>query len=403
MNISESFSIAYVNLKSNKTRAFLSMLGIIIGIAAVIVIVSITEGAKQDVLKSIGTADSFIYVINAKYNESTNRQIELKSNDLEMFERLRAKKSVLPKMYKTFEIRTPKKLLKRSISIIDTNYLKTHRLTLLTGRNVNSFDIDQRSRVCLINKKLSKLLFDVTSPIGQIVYCGQGALTVVGIIQSESDESFASVSENEEEESYQPNEFLVPYTTALRLESDSKIDEISLYVDKKYEGNVLQEIKEVIEKNSRSMDDYSVQDPKEILAQIEKQTLLFSTFLASIASISLLVGGVGIMNVMLTSVAERTREIGIRKAIGASQRDILSQFIVEACFICMLGGFIGILIGCTITYLLPILTNHKISTAIVYGSLLVSFSFSLLVGLVFGVFPAVCASKLSPAEALRVE
>lgn len=402
MNISESFSISFVNLKSNKVRAFLSMLGIIIGIAAVIIVVAITNGAKEEVLQSIGTEDSFIYVVNAKYNEKTNRQIELKTDDLEMFKGLPFIKSVLPKMYKTFEVRTSKKHLKRSISMINPSYLKTHRITLLSGRNINDFDIIQRSRVCLISKKLARILFESASPVGQTVSCGQAALNVVGIVEPFSNQAMGEAL-MEDEESMDPNDFLVPYTTALRLESDIRIDEISLYVDKNYSGNALQQIQSAIEKNSKSMDDYSIQDPKEILAQIEKQTALFTTFLGAIASISLLVGGVGIMNVMLTSVAERTREIGIRKALGASQKDILYQFVIEACVICTLGGVIGIFLGVLVSYLLPWMTNHKVSASIVGNSLAISCLFSLVVGIVFGIFPALKGSKLSPAEALRVE
>ncbi|MBI1979287.1 MAG: ABC transporter permease, partial [Elusimicrobia bacterium] len=300
MNISESFMISVVNLQSNKIRAFLSMLGIIIGISSVIVIISITEGAKQGVLESIGTADSLIYTISPKYNEKMNRQIELTNEDLQMFQGLPFSKATLPKMYKTFEVRTSKKLLKRSISLMTPGYLKTHRLKLLAGRNINDFDVSQMSRVCLISKKLAKQLYDVPSPLSQTLYCGQSALTVVGIIQSETMESLGTSGEEDSEESMEPNEFLIPYTTALRLETGLRIDEISLYVDKNYKGDVMKEIKAILERNNKSLDDLNIQDPKEILAQIEKQTLMFSTFLASIASISLLVGGVGIMNVMLT-------------------------------------------------------------------------------------------------------
>lgn len=378
------------------------MLGIIIGIAAVIIVVAITNGAKEEVLQSIGTEDSFIYVVNAKYNEKTNRQIELKTDDLEMFKGLLFIKSVLPKIYKTFEVRTPKKHLKRSIAMINPSYLKTHRITLLSGRNINEFDVTQRSRVCLISKKLARLLFETATPVGQTVSLGQAALNVVGVVEPFSNQAMGEAL-MEDEESMDPNDLLVPYTTALRLESDLRIDEISLYVDKNYSGNALQQIQSSIEKNSKTMDDFSIQDPKEILAQIEKQTALFTTFLGAIASISLLVGGVGIMNVMLTSVAERTREIGIRKALGASQKDILYQFVIEACVICTLGGVIGIFLGVVVSYLIPWMTNHKISTSIVGNSLAVSFLFSLVVGIVFGIFPALKGSKLSPAEALRVE
>ena len=223
---------------------------------------------------------------------------------------------------------------------------------------------------------------------------------MIGIIEISESAEFVNSSY---QEMVQTNDFLIPFSTALRLNSNQKINQLRIYVDKNYRGSVLQEIQKALDENNKKHDDYSIQDPKDILAQIEKQSKEYTLFLSGIAAISLLVGGIGIMNVMLTSVAERTREIGIRKAVGANQKDILLQFMIESCVICMMGGVLGIGLGVCGAALVPWISSQKTEASILPSSLAISFLFSLIVGLIFGIFPAIRASRLSPAQALRTK
>ena len=401
MNFSESVRIAFVNLFANKLRSLLSMLGIIIGVAAVISVVAITNGIKEKALAELGPSDFFVYFLSPQYQARSNRQVSLTADDLRMFDDLPFVRAVLPKMFRNFEVRSGARLLKGTVSLTDPGYLKTYRKTLLAGRNINDFDMMQRSEVCLVSDRLAAKLFGDPSRVGQPLFIGRSRLTVVGVVRSDAAarrSRFANSGEFLEKD-----DVMVPYSTFLRLRSDLTIDQLEIYVAKGYGGNVLQDLKFAIQRKERKPEDYFIQDPKELLAQIEKQTRMFSAFLASIASISLLVGGVGVMNVMLTTVAERTREIGVRKAVGASQRDILLQFVIESCVICLVGGCIGVLLGVAVSRVLPVLSGGKIPTSIVESSVALSFAFSLATGLVFGIFPAVRASRLSPAEALRTE
>jgi putative ABC transport system permease protein len=250
---------------------------------------------------------------------------------------------------------------------------------------------------------LSKSLFYSASPVGESIFCGPSAFTVAGIVESGGESIETAWTGEEGGERIDQNDFLVPYTTTLRLEPDIRISQLNIYVSKSYTGSVVAEMKSALNFHLKKPENYIIQDPKEILAAIEKESRVFTIFLGCIASISLLVGGIGIMNVMLTSVAERTREIGVRKAVGASQKAILVQFMIESCVICVIGGSIGIILGSVISYLLPFLSSHKIASSILGSSLIVSFFFAFLVGLIFGTLPAVRASRLSPAEALRFE
>ena len=403
MNLTDSFRVTWMNLKANPFRSLMSILGIIIGISTVIIVISIANGTKEQALREIGAVDSYIYTLIPNFNRMTG-QVTLVSSDIKSFTSLSFVKTVLPRFYRNFDLRTPKKIFKQMVTPMDIQYLKSHRLSLLSGRNINDFDLLERARVCMITEKLAHLLFNEPNPLKKTLHCGRIELTVVGIFQSEFD-SFDPISWSEDEimDALGPTEFLMPYTTVLRLEQDMQIDALEIYVDKNYQGPVMKKLALALVNQGHHENDFTIQDPREILAQIEKQSRLYATFLASLASISLLVGGIGIANVMIASVAERTREIGIRKAIGASQRDILFQFVIEACILCAVGGMMGILLGVMVSYCLPLVTHQKVLTLISFSSIPIALIFSIVVGLFFGVFPALKAARLSPIEALRTE
>lgn len=386
------FKEALKNIISNKLRSCLTMLGLIIGIMSVILLVGIGTGATTNVtsaVKSLGTGTLTVSIDSESDATLEYEQIdELKElNDID---------SVAP--YKNVSGTVSKDTTtSRGASILATTseYISVMNLKLESGRLLSNIDLENASKVCLIGNDLTDTLFEgskIKDIVGQTINIEGDKYTVIGVLTKTGSTMGNNIDSN----------IIIPFTTAKYLGSDTSIN--SLYIKVQNEDKIdftTSQIESYLERTlSITSDYYSVNSQDSMLDTMSDITSTLSLLLGGIASISLIVGGIGVMNVMLVSVTERTKEIGIRKSLGAKRKDILVQFLVESLILCILGGTLGVILGVGIGIILQTFGfNFNTSSGIV----IVSFVASSLIGLVFGIFPAYKASKLNPIEALRTD
>lgn len=386
------FKEALKNIISNKLRSCLTMLGLIIGIMSVILLVGIGTGATTNVtsaVKSLGTGTLTVSIDSESDATLEYEQIdELKElNDID---------SVAP--YKNVSGTVSKDTTtSRGASILATTseYISVMNLKLESGRLLSNIDLENDSKVCLIGNDLTDTLFEgskIKDIVGQTINIEGDKYTVIGVLTKTGSTMGNNIDSN----------IIIPFTTAKYLGSDTSIN--SLYIKVQNEDKIdftTSQIESYLERTlSITSDYYSVNSQDSMLDTMSDITSTLSLLLGGIASISLIVGGIGVMNVMLVSVTERTKEIGIRKSLGAKRKDILVQFLVESLILCILGGTLGVILGVGIGIILQTFGfNFNTSSGIV----IVSFVASSLIGLVFGIFPAYKASKLNPIEALRTD
>ncbi len=390
MNIQQSLKLALKSIAGNKMRSFLTMLGVIIGIASVITLVSVVQGFSDDMVSifdSIGTNNITVSLTGRGGN------MNIKADDMIAFadENPDLFSSATPNI--TIMGATVKKGSKNTTSSVygaNEDYAEIKDYAVSGGRFLSYMDIVNRNYVCVIGTYVSNELFGTTSPIGNSVKINGTPYTVIGLLEEEGDSSETSAD----------NMVIIPYSSAARLARNAVIGSYT-FVAKNAE--VIDEAKERLDKflydEFKDENAYNITNLGELVDGITDLTDTLSLVLAGIAAISLLVGGIGIMNIMLVSVTERTREIGIRKAIGGKRRDILSQFVIEAMITSGLGGIIGIGVGWVLTLILANLLG--VSGGVSLSAVALSFTVSVLIGILFGYFPAAKASKLNPIDALR--
>ena len=385
------FKDAIKNIISNKLRSSLTALGLIIGITSVILLVGIGEGATSNVssnVKSLGTGTLTVSI--------TSEDNYLDYSQVDDIQGLSNVESVAP--YKTISATVSKGTTtsnRARVLATTPDYLTVMNLGINAGRKISDIDIDNSSKVCLLGSSLASSLFENSKNkdiVGKTINLNGDRYTVVGILAKVGSTMGTNVD----------NMLIIPFTTAKYLKGDTTVS--TLYVKVENENLIDRTTSIISSYLERTLnitsDDYTVssQDSMRETAQTIKNTL--SLLLGGIAGISLIVGGIGVMNVMLVSVTERTKEIGIRKALGAKRKDILVQFLIEALILCMLGGIIGVALGIIVGLILQTFGfNFEISSVIIA----ISFASSLFIGIVFGIFPAYKASKLNPIDALRSE
>jgi len=388
VKILDILKVAFKNIISNKLRSALTMLGLIIGIASVIVLVGIGSGATSNVTSQVQSLGTDILTASI-----TSSDVSLSYDQVEELESIDNVKSVAP--YKTVSgtiSRGTTTSSKASIIATTNNYLDVTNITLALGRTISIIDIENKSKVCIIGYDLASTLFGMTNPVGETLKIEGDNYVVIGMLEQQGSSMGTNID----------SMLIIPLTTASYLGSDTSIN--SLYVKVESEDKIdstITLIGNYIRSNLQiSSDYYSVTSQDSMLNTMESVTSTLSLLLGGIAGISLVVGGIGVMNVMLVSVTERTKEIGIRKALGAKRRDILIQFLIEALVISLIGGLIGVITGIGIGFLAE---NFDYSFDLNTTTVIISFSSSALIGLVFGIFPAYRAAKLNPIEALRTE
>ncbi|OQB15972.1 MAG: Macrolide export ATP-binding/permease protein MacB [Firmicutes bacterium ADurb.Bin193] len=392
MNISQAVKMAIQSVTSNKMRSFLTMLGIIIGVAAVIIMVSIVQATTARIkaqMENMGT--NMISVTLTGRNSTRNLDI----NDMQKLVADNPDYFICVAPTITGNPRIKVGTVNESTNLIGSNqhYSSIHNATVEFGRFISEQDCITRRKVVVIGKYIQNHYFPGEDPIGQILKVSNQVFTVVGVLEAKT----STIAQGS-----QDDRIIIPYTTAQRLLRNAIIRTYSFQaVSAEVSEKATDKLEELLLKLLRNENAYRVMNQAEMLENVETMTETMSLMLGGIAGISLLVGGIGIMNIMLVSVTERTREIGIRKAIGARRRSIMTQFLIESIVVSCLGGIIGILLGIVGTYLVGRAINlEAVATA---GVMILSAGFSITIGVFFGWYPANKASKLDPIDALRFE
>ena len=390
MNIYQCLKLALKSISGNKMRSFLTMLGVIIGIASVITLVSVVQGFSDDMVSSfnsMGTNNITVMLSGrgGNMNIKPEEMLTLADDNPELFSNVTPTVTISGATVKYGSTNV-------SSSVYGGNeeYAEIKDYAVSNGRFISYIDTTNRNYVCVIGTYIANELFGTSDPIGKILKINGSAYTIIGLLEEEGDSTETSTD----------NMVIIPYSTAARLARNGRISSYT-YVAK--DSTVIEPAKKVLEDYLYDIfedeDAYNVSNLSELVESIEELTGTLAMVLAGIAAISLLVGGIGIMNIMLVSVTERTREIGIRKAIGGKRRDILSQFVIEAIITSGLGGVIGIRVGALLSQVLSGILG--VSGAVSASAVILSFSVSVLIGVFFGYFPAAKASKLNPIDALR--
>jgi putative ABC transport system permease protein len=411
MNIRESLSQSVNNLTKRKLRALLTMLGIIFGVGAVIAMLSIGAGAEEQALQVIRQMGLRNIIIEGKeYQPEDLRKVREKSLGLSRRD-LEALLAVTPnvvrgaakKTVKAYQVVSESGKVESRVIASDAAFLTLKTLSLVEGTFFDSRDEAAYEQVCVLGSAAKQGLFGFESALGKQLKINNVWFSVVGVIADQTliKEEFAGVKLQNTN-----NDIYIPLATALKKiefrSLESELDGIVLEVadERKTQATALV-VSQVLEKLHNGESDYSLVIPEQLLKQSQQTQKIFNIVMGCIAGISLLVGGIGIMNIMLANVLERTREIGVRRAVGARRTDIRVQFLIEAVTISAFGGLFGIGLGFAIAYLVVFFAGWL--TIITLWSVVLAFGVSTAVGILFGSFPAVQASRLSPIEALRYE
>ncbi len=402
---------ALANLGRHKLRSFLTMLGMIFGVGAVIAMLSIGAGAEQESLRIIQNFGIRNIIIQAKEFKSEElKQIRTESlgvslRDVEALQEIIKPKPLISasRLVKTYSIISEKAKSDSRVLGVSSTYPVIQNLKLLQGSFFLPYDEQSNAQVCVLGIVAKQKLFGFGDVLGQQIKINDIWMKVVGVLA----DSAAEKQEFEGVKVQNPNnDIYIPITTAIRkFDTESVENELNeIVVQIGQEANIKEQastINNLMSVMHRYVDDYSIVVPEKLLEQNQRTQGIFNIVMGAIASISLLVGGIGIMNIMLASVLERTNEIGLRRAIGAKKLDIRTQFMAEAIAISLAGGIIGVGLGYGISRAVAMFSGW--STVITPASVGLSFGVSSVIGLIFGIYPAVQASNLDPIECLRYE
>lgn len=400
----ESFLMAWASLIANKMRSILTMLGIIIGVAAVIALVSIGNGVKQDIQNSISSLGSNLLMVmpgaprTPGVRPSAGSMKSLKVSDYEAISKLDGVKAASPMTNGSYVVIYQNKNWTTSVSGVSYNYLDVNNWSMKSGRFLSEKNVQNRERVAVVGKTVVKNLFGDEDPVGAEIRVKNIPFRIIGVLNSKGSGAMGND---------QDDMVVIPYTTA--MERVEGVDYLRMIYVVGKDENGIDRLQSDIENLLRvrhgikdtNLDDFNIQNMNSIMETMEETTGTLTLFLGAVAAISLVVGGIGIMNIMLVSVTERTREIGVRKALGATYSVIVTQFLIEAVVISLMGGIIGIILGIGASKLIGMASG--MSTVISIPTIVMSFAFSMAIGLIFGIYPARKAAKLNPIDALHYE
>lgn len=405
MLFTELLKMAWLSLAANKLRTFLTMLGVIIGVTSVIALVSVGMGLQKNMMDSLSRLGSnMLVVMPGSSNRGGPRGAAGSITTLTYDDAEAIKTKIKDIAYVSPTVRNSSQVVyghenwNTSITGVVPEYVAIQSLELTSGLFFSAHDVDVRNRVAVIGATVATNLFESVNPVGKKIRIGNAPYTVIGVLKSKGSSGGGQD---------QDDVVLIPLTTAQeRLIGITHVQSINVQVT---DADKMDEVQSNIEKLLRERhrirtgaeNDFNVRNLTDVMETMTSMSTMITLFLGAIAGISLLVGGVGIMNITLASVTERTREIGIRKAIGATYSNIMLQFLIESTMISVIGGIIGIFIGIGTAQLISRFANFN--TVISVQSIVISFGFALFVGVFFGLLPARKAARLDPIDALRYE
>lgn len=405
MNITNLLKIAIKALNNNKLRCFLTMLGIIIGVAAVITMLAIGQGSKESIRAQISEMGSNMIMIHpgsmqrGGVRQNADNMQTLKIADYEALRSLPAVAAVSPNVSASGQIVNGNNNYPTSVSGVAPDYLDIRKLKVKDGSMFTPQDVKTASKVCVLGKTVVDNLFpNGEDPIGHVVRFGSIPFTVIGVLESKGTNSMGMD---------QDDVVLAPYTTVMkRILSIDYIQGIFASATNEDDTDqAISVISDMLRSNHRlaegAEDDFDIMSQQELSEMMNSTSDMMTVLLACVAGISLLVGGIGIMNIMYVSVTERTREIGLRMSIGARSIDILSQFLIESIIISVSGGVIGVILGLLASWVISAVVHWPVSVQAY--SIILSFVVCTLTGIFFGWYPAKKASNLDPIEAIRFE
>lgn len=406
MNGTNLFKIALRALANNKLRAFLTMLGIIIGVASVIAMLAIGQGSKRSIQQQISEMGSNMIMIHpgAEMRGGIRQDPSaMQTLKLENYEKLRDEcnflSAISPNVSSSGQLIAGANNYPSSVTGVSIDYLTIRQLSVEQGEMFSENDIRTAAKVCVIGKTIVDNLFpDGSDPIGKVIRCNKIPMRVIGVLKSKGYNSMGMD---------QDDVVLAPYTTVMkRLLAQTYLSGLfASALTEDMTDEAVDEITSILRREHKlkesDSDDFTIRTQQELSSMLNSTTDLMTTLLACIAGISLVVGGIGIMNIMYVSVTERTREIGLRMSVGARGVDILSQFLIESILISITGGLIGVVLGCGASFIIKTVAHWPVF--IQPWSVLLSFAVCTLTGVFFGWYPAKKAADLDPIEALRYE
>ena len=413
MLFSENFKIAIRALRANKLRSVLTMLGIVIGVATVVALLSIGKGATASITSSIQSNGSNLLTVSPGKQQTgpgtggSQQASHLYYSDYQLLERSLVDNiaAIVPTYQSSYLVKNGNESFSVNVTGVTKDYLETNSYKMADGRFISDGDNKSQALVAVLGSQTSEDLFGGLNPIGKTISVNGVKFDVAGVLEAKGSSGFGGSSDDA---------IFIPLETGY----NKLFGSAATYNDKKIVNSI-----SVSVANTEAMDtvsaqiqflirrahkltssdelDFNVLSQSDLLSTLTSVTQILTTFLGAIAGISLLVGGIGIMNIMLVSVTERTKEIGLRKAVGATKNQILTQFLIETMTLSVLGGIIGILLGVGLAFVFK--ATGMISSVITADSIILAFTFSLAIGVFFGLYPAYRAANLTPMVALRYE
>lgn len=372
-------------IRNNKMRSFLTMLGIIIGVMAVVILVSITQNATSGITDSISNMGSDQITATI-----TDEDVSVSAENVEALTSYGAISNVAPVITTNETVKHKSEKGSFSIVGITESYFDVQNIAIQSGRVIAGSDLEWYTNVAVIGTEVATDLFGTWDAVGGTITIGDRNYTVIGVLEEQGSSLVGS----------DDSKILIPYSTAERVTGQKSVSTFYIKAsDSNMVNMAINTVESFLLQATRDEDAYSVNNQSEVLDTMDDVTNTMSLLLAGIAAISLLVGGIGIMNIMLVSVTERTREIGIRKAVGAKRRHILLQFLCESCVLSVLGGAIGLGLSILSVNIYNVVTGSSAATNLGIGT--AAIAFCAVIGVLFGSYPAAKASRLQPIDALH--
>lgn len=388
MRLIQTIRLALKNIRNNKLRSTLTMIGIVIDISSVIVLVALGNGTSENITSQVQSLGTNLIVVSTMGN--ANKQVTLTTVD--DISSLKGIAGIAPAISANATIKKDRYSDNANLTGTTSSFMDIRGIKLSGGRFLSDLDTELRQNVVVLGSNISQEIFGLSDPIDNDIQINGITYQVIGVLQAQG----SSLGVNTDDS------VIVPITKAQSIAGDINIG--NMYVKAKSDDSVDEVVDEIdsyltnfFKSDTKT---HSIMSQKQLLDTMSSITGTLTMLLGGIATISLLVGGIGVMNVMLVSVSERTKEIGVRKALGGKRKDIMTQFLVEALVLSSIGGILGVLFGVALS---AVLTQFGLPASYSAGIIALSFSFSLIVGIVFGIFPAFKASKLRPIDALRYE